>query len=121
MAKMQAWLARVKAIAGAILLPVGLLLFAANWDAVSARIHSSFPLPAGSLGTVLEFSLAALRATQLYFFDPSKFQSGLRQILVSFWPLILVIIGAGLLQVAFKGRFAARALGESSENEVAHE
>lgn len=121
MAKKQASLASLKAIAGATLLPVGLLLFAANWDAVSERIHSSFPLPAGSLGTVLEFGLAALRATQVYFFDPSKFQSGLQQILVSFWPLILVIIGALLLQLAFKGRFAARALGESSEERIAHE
>ncbi len=121
MAKKQASLARVKAIAGAILLPVGMLLFAANWDAVSARIHSSFPLPAGSLGAILEFSLAALRVTQVYLFDPSKFQSGLWQILVSFWPLILVIVGALLLQVAFSGRFAARTLGESSKREIAHE
>jgi hypothetical protein len=122
MAKKQAWLASLKAIAGAILLPVGLLLFLANLDEAVAPISNSFVSPpAGSLGTALELGLAALRATQSYFFDPSKFQSGVQQILVSFWPLILVIVGALLLQLAFKGRFAARTLGESSEREITHE
>ncbi len=121
MAKKQASTASLKAIAGAILLSIGLTLSLANLDEVAARSTSCFPSSAGSLGTVLELGLAALRTTQDYFFDPSKFQSGLWQILVSFWPLILVIVGALLLQLAFKGRFAAHALGESSESEVAHE
>lgn len=93
----------------------------ANLDEVVARISSSPVSPASSLGTVLELGLAALRATQVYVFDTSRFQSGLQQILLSFWPLVLVFMGAGLLQVVFKGRFAARALGESSEREIAHE
>jgi hypothetical protein len=122
MAKKQTSLASLKAIAGAILLPVGLLLFLANLDEVVAPIGNSFASPpAGLLGGALELGLAALRATQSYFFDPSKFQSGLQQILVSFWPLILVILGGVLLQVVFKGRYAGRALGESSERETAHE
>ncbi len=111
----------IKAIAGATLLSLGLLLVLANLDEVAARLSNSLPPPPGSLGTALELGLAALRATQVYLFDPSRFQSGLQQILVSFWPLILVILGGVLLQVVFKGRFAARALGQSSEREIAHE
>jgi hypothetical protein len=111
----------IKAITGATLLSLGLLLLLANLDEVVARSSSSLASPAGSLGTVLELSLAALRVTQVYVFDPSRFQSGLQQILLSFWPLVLVFMGAGLLQVVFKGRFTARALGESSEREIAHE
>jgi hypothetical protein len=121
MTRQQTWNRSIKAIAGATLLSVGLLLLLANLDEVVARSSSCLTSPAGPVGTVLELSLAALRATQVYFFDPSKFQSGVQQILVSFWPLILVILGGVLLQVVFKGRFAARALGESSERETAHE
>ncbi len=121
MAKKQAWLASLRAIAGATLLSIGLTLSLASLDEVVAPISNSFAPPASLFGTVLELGLAALRATQAYVFDPPKFQAGLQQILVSFWPLILVIIGAVLLQVAFKGRFAERALAESSERETAHE
>ena len=121
MTRQRTWNRSIKAIAGATLLSLGLLLLLANLDEVVARSSSCFASPAGPVGTVLEVGLAALRATQVYVFDPSRFQAGLHQILVSFWPLILVIIGAVLLQIAFKGRFAARAFGESSEREIAHE
>jgi hypothetical protein len=121
MAKKQALLASLTAIAGATLLSIGLTLSFANLNEAVAPLSNSFAPPADSLGTILGLGLAALRATQVYLFDPSKFQSGLQQILVSFWPLILVVLGALLLQLAFKGRFAARALGESSEREIAHE
>jgi hypothetical protein len=121
MTRQQTWNRSIKAITGATLLSLGLLLLLANLDEVVARSSSSLASPAGSLGTVLELGLAALRATQVYFFEPSRFQSGLQQILLSFWPLVLVFMGAGLLQVVFKGRSNARAFGESSETEIAHE
>ncbi len=121
MTRQQTWNRSIKAIAGATLLSLGLLLLLANLDEVFARSSSCFASPGGSLGTVLELGFAALRSTQVYLFEPSKFQSGLQQILLSFWPLILVILGAALLQVVFKGRFAARAFRESSERKTAHE
>jgi hypothetical protein len=48
-----------------------------------------------------------LRAAQSYVFDHPSFLSGLQQILVSFWPLILVIVGIALLGQLFGKHFAA--------------
>jgi hypothetical protein len=92
---------------GATLLALGLLLFFANLDGVAARLGSSFTSPAESLGTLFTFGLAGMRAAQSYFFDHPTFLSGLRQILVSFWPLILVIIGIALLGQLFGKTFVA--------------
>jgi len=94
------------AVAGALLLSVGLLLLFANLDAAVAHVGNSFASTPSSLTTVIEIGLAGLRAAQAYFFDQPTFQAGLHAILVSFWPLILVIIGAALLQNAISKRFA---------------
>lgn len=122
MVNRQASSTSTKSIAGAILLSFGLLLLFANLDEVAARVSdcSSFASPAGAVGTVLELGLTACRAAQVYFFDPSRFQSSLQQILLSFWPLILVIVGAVLLRDAFKRLFAASAASSSPEREVVH-
>ncbi len=109
------------AITGAILLSVGLLLLFANLDEVAACIGNSFHSTGSSLSTVIELGLAGMRAVQSYFFDQPTFQTGLHLILVSFWPVILVIIGAVLLQGAFRGRLAIRGAGAPSESEIAHE
>ncbi len=110
------------AVAGAILLSLGLLLFFANLDEVAAHLGNSFTSAGSSLGAVIELGLAGMRAVQAYFFDPSTFQAGLHLILVSFWPLILVIIGATLLQSAAGKRLANSRLAQTfpsgeSENE----
>jgi hypothetical protein len=122
MARRQTTSKGFSAIAGATLLSVGLLLLIANLDEVAAPFSSPYASGTRSLSAALELGVAALRATQAYFFDPSRFQSGLQQILISFWPLIPVIVGALMLQVAFKGRFAALVRSErSSEGEAVHE
>jgi hypothetical protein len=101
------------AVAGALLLTLGLLLLFANLDEVAAQVNNSFASDGGSLGTVIELGLAGMRAVQAYFFDQPTFQAGLHSILVSFWPLILVIIGATLLQNAISTRFANRKLAST--------
>lgn len=92
---------------GAILLSFGLLLLFANLGEVARQVSDSFVSTAGSTGTVIALGLAALRTVQTYVFDPSTFQADLRGILVSCWPLILVIIGAVLLQNAVSRRFVS--------------
>lgn len=94
------------AVAGAVLFSFGLTLLTANLDAVAAQVSTWFSSASGELGTALEIGLAGLRAVQAYFFDPSAFQAGFLSILVSLWPLILVIIGAILLHDAIGVRFA---------------
>lgn len=92
---------------GAILLSFGLLLLFTNLGGIAMQVSDSFVSTAGSPGTVVALGLAALRTVQTYLFDPSTFQADLRGILVSCWPLILVIIGAVLLQNAISRRFVS--------------
>src|SRR5215472_11804298 len=99
---------RLNAAAGAILLSAGLLFLLLSVDELAAQVSNGLNSSAGLLDTALAFGLAGLRAVQTYFFDQASFQAGLHLVLVSFWPLILVIIGAVLLQGAFKGRCAVR-------------
>lgn len=94
------------AVAGALLFCSGLTLLTANLDAVAAQVSAWFPSTPGSLGGAIEIGLAGVRAVQAYFFDQPTFQAGVHEILVSLWPLILVIIGAILLHDAIGNRFA---------------
>jgi hypothetical protein len=103
----------LSAVAGALLLSIGLLLLFANLDAVVGHVGNSFASTPSSLTTVMELGLAGLRVAQAYFFDQPTFQAGLHAILVSFWPLILVIIGAALMQNAISKRFAGARFGEA--------
>ncbi|HTT33772.1 MAG TPA: hypothetical protein VMH48_09235 [Methylomirabilota bacterium] len=88
----------LKALAGAALLALGMLLLFANLDAVADSL--SHPSSRGPLESCLELGIAGLRAAQAYFFDHPSFQAGVRQILLSCWPLLLVLTGAALLQHA---------------------
>lgn len=97
MAKRQTSLQSLNVISGAILVSVGLLLLFANLDQVAAQVRNPFTAPAPSFGAMLDLGLAGLRAVQAYLFEPSSFQAGLHQILVSCWPLALVLLGAALL------------------------
>lgn len=101
------------AVAGAILFSFGLTLLTANLDAVAAQVSTWFISSSGGLGTAIEVGLAGLRAVQAYFFEPSAFQAGFLSILVSLWPLILVIIGAILLHNAMGVRFAKAKLAKT--------
>jgi hypothetical protein len=55
--------------------------------------------------------LAGLRAVQVYIFDHSHFLSALQQILVSFWPLLLVVVGAVLMRRTLEHRSAVPGTG----------
>lgn len=97
MAKKRTSMKSLNAISGAIFVSVGLLLLFANLDQVAAQGRNPFTAPAPSFGVILDLGLAGLRAVQAYLFEPSSFQAGLHQILVSCWPLALVLLGAALL------------------------
>jgi hypothetical protein len=105
-AKTQTWSKNLHTVAGAVLFSFGLTLLIANLDAVASQASTWLCATPGSLGATIEIGLAGLRAVQAYFFDPSAFQAGFLSILVSLWPLILVIIGAILLHDAMGISFA---------------
>jgi len=92
--------------AGALLFSFGITLLTSNLDSFAIQASGWFSATPGSLGAAIEIGLAGLRAVQAYFFDPSSFQAGFLSMLVSLWPLILVIIGAILLHGAVGARFA---------------
>jgi hypothetical protein len=97
----------LRLILGAILLALGFLVLFANLDAVAAQISGATGIPAAHEPEVLPVVvLGALHAVQSYVFDHAGFFSALLQILVSFWPLILIILGGVLLRDAFRGLFA---------------
>jgi len=122
MTKAQTFSRAFNATAGAILFYFGLFLLFANLNEVVVRLDNFSSSNGGTVNAVIELGLAGMRAMHSYFFDQPTFQASLHLILVSFWPLIPVIIGAVLLQVAFKGRVAVRGTDSgSSESEIAHE
>jgi len=105
MAKRQTTSNSFYALAGALLFSFGLALLSANVKELAVQASTSLSSPPGFLGATIELALAGLRTVQTYFFDQSTFQAGLDTILLSLWPLILVIIGAILLHGATDNRF----------------
>jgi hypothetical protein len=96
----------LKSITGAALVALGLLMLFANVDGVVSSMDGLASISANeTLGALPAVGLAALHAAQAYTLDRAGFFSALEQILVSFWPLLLVIIGGILLRYAFGGRF----------------
>jgi hypothetical protein len=88
----------LKAITGALLLALGFLVLFANLDTLTSPLTGAYEQTPGVLPVLI---MATLHALQTYAFDHAGFLSGVLQILVSFWPLMLVIIGAVLLRDAF--------------------
>jgi len=104
MAERQTSSKNLNAMIGALLVALGLFLLFTNLDQVASHAGPSFASTRSSLNAVIELGLTGLHAVQSYFFDQPTFRTGLHLILVSFWPLILVTIGAVLLQNAVKRR-----------------
>lgn len=97
----------MKSIWGAGVLALGLLLLFVNLDGVAAQISDAVGATAEAHGLLPGLGLAGLHALQAYTFDRAGFLSSLMQILVSFWPLMLIFVGAVLLRDVFQGPFAA--------------
>ncbi len=107
MAARQASSQTLKSITGAFFVALGFVILFSNLDGVATSACSFAGIsPHEAPGILPAFGLAGLHALQTYTFDHDAFLSGLRQILVSFWPLILVAFGAVLFGSAFRGRFA---------------
>jgi hypothetical protein len=96
------------ATAGAALVGLGLLALLPNLDGAAATTQLSCPLGA-TAGTALQVLASvvlasASQALQALVLDPERFFQGFFQMLVSFWLLIFVIVGAVLLRTAFTDR-----------------
>jgi hypothetical protein len=91
----------LKSIAGAGVFALGLLLLFVNLDGVAAPLSGMICTPADVPGMLAAISLAGLHAVQAYTFDHAGFLSSLLQILVSFWPLVLIFVGTAMLRRTF--------------------
>lgn len=93
----------LKSILGAGIFVFGLFLLSINLDGIGAKASSMVGTWAETPGLLSALALAGLHAVQAYTFDHAGFLSSLLRILVSFWPLLLIVVGATLLRHAFKG------------------
>jgi hypothetical protein len=95
----------LRSVLGAVLFALGFVILFGNLDALEASVSRILGGPESNGMEVLPaLVLATSHAVQAYTFDHQGFLSVLAQILVSFWPLILVIIGAVLLRGVLLGR-----------------
>ncbi len=109
MADRRATSQSLKSIAGASFIALGLVVLFANLDGVAASLSNCAGiLIHETVGILPALGLAALHAAQTYVFDHAAFLSSLLQILVSFWPVILILAGALLLRDVFRSSFAGR-------------
>jgi hypothetical protein len=89
----------LKSIAGGVLVGLGLHLLSGNLAGDATQLRHLLDLPAGeAIGVLPSVALAASQAAQAYGLDHHRFLDGLLQALASFWPLLLVVVGAILLR-----------------------
>ena len=100
----------LKSIAGATACSLGLFLLFVNLDGLVAQVRGTAASPSEALGILPALGRAGLHAVQTYTFNHAEFLSSLQQILISFWPLLLVITGIALLWNSFRGSFASRSM-----------
>ena len=109
----------LKSTAGAFLLALGLVILSANLDGIASCVSSFAGAPAPrEPGIFPVLSLAALHAAQAYTFDHARFFSSLLRILVSFWPVILILAGVLLLRDVFRASFLGRGAGARVAGDV---
>jgi hypothetical protein len=87
---------RAQSIAGAVLVAVGILIFCESLDR-TAVLLSRFVGAPDALGALPTLILAASRALEAYATDHDRFLQGLVHcILLTAWPLLLIIVGTVL-------------------------
>jgi hypothetical protein len=88
-----------RSIAGGALVGFGLHILFGNLDRAAAQLRHLLGTAAGDTpGALSSVVLAASQAGQAYALDHQRFFLGLLRMLVSFWPLVLVIVGTTLLR-----------------------
>ncbi len=99
MARRYRLLRDLKSIAGAALIGLGLFILCGNLPDAAARLSRLAGTSADAsqtFGEMIAVVLAASHVVQSYLFDRGEFLRGLCGILISFWPLLLVIAGTVL-------------------------
>ncbi len=94
MAKQRTRFRSLKSIVGTALAGLGLFVLSGNLDAAAAQLGGLLSITAAAPCLLPHVVQAALQALQAHGFDHQWFLTGPLQMLVSFWPVLLTIIGA---------------------------
>ena len=95
---------RLYSVLGIVLLGVGLTILLAQLDTAASHLAERVGINSGEMGGTLPAAiLTTVRAAQALAFDRANVLSAVREVLLSCWPVILVIVGAALLRGAFNG------------------
>lgn len=95
---------KLYSILGIVLLGVGLTILLAQLDTAAAHLAERVGFNSGDTGgTVPAAILTTVHAAQALAFDRANVLSAAREVLLSCWPVILVVVGAALLRGAFNG------------------
>jgi hypothetical protein len=103
MARQCKFIQNLKSIVGMALIGFGLFILFGNVADAAARLSGFIGVGADATQTFGELTvvgLAASRAFQCYLFDRVRFALGVRKLLISLWPLLLVIAGTVLIGMA---------------------
>jgi hypothetical protein len=111
----QSGIRRLFTISGVVLLGIGLTILLAQVDITASRLADRFGIYPGEIGGPVPAAiLSTVHAVQALAFDRSNVLSGLREMLLSCWPVILILSGAALLRGAFNGLARVRHNGRSA-------
>jgi hypothetical protein len=108
----------ITAIAGGALVGLGLHILSGNLDTAGDPLRHLLGNPGGdALGVVPSVVLASSQAAQAYALDHHGFLQCFLRMLLSFWPLLLVVVGTVLLWDVFadKGKKHHRHLTNTSK------
>jgi len=95
-------------MAGGALVGLGLHILFGNLDRVAEQLQHMLGTPSWeTVGVLPSAVLAASQAVQAYGLDHQEFLQTLLRMLISFWPLLLVILGTVLLRDFFTERAKA--------------
>ena len=99
----QTFFGRSRSIAGMALIGIGLFILFGNLADAAARLSGLLGVSADTTQTFGELTvvgLAASHALPCYLFDRAGFARGVCKLLISLWPLLLVIAGTFLAGTA---------------------
>jgi hypothetical protein len=108
MARRQALFQNLKSNSGVALIGLGIFILFGSLMEAGAELNHLTGFAAGMAAgepdtpeLLTTIGLAASRALQAYVFDHKELLRGLYQVLISFWPLLFVILGTLLLGNGF--------------------
>src|SRR5260370_18984447 len=98
----------IRVIAGGTLVGLGLHILSGNLDSAADQLRHLLGNTVGdALGVLPSVVLASSQAAQAYALDHHGFFECFLRMLVSFWPLLLVVVGTVVLRDVFADKVTA--------------